>query len=158
MLEALLLAAAVGLASSGWTISAAILPVVAAMGVQNTALHPMNGVRLGVTFITGTLVSLGQALGQTLTGRAQPRQLGGHALLWCALTTGAAAGATLHGALGPVALFVPAILVTGLAMLSALAVLGAESRRGGPPQTSSSPPVRHRVDPRQDRPSVWPYY
>ena len=35
------------------------LPVVAAMGVQNTALRPMNGVRLGVTFMTGTLVSVG---------------------------------------------------------------------------------------------------
>jgi uncharacterized membrane protein YoaK (UPF0700 family) len=73
LLEALLLAAAVVLAKSGWTIVAAILPVVAAMGVQNNALQPMNGVRLGVTFITGTLVSLGQVLGQTLTGRAQPR-------------------------------------------------------------------------------------
>lgn len=39
------------------------LPVVAAMRVQYTALRPMNGVRLGVTFVTGTLVSVGQGVG-----------------------------------------------------------------------------------------------
>ncbi|MBM1173664.1 YoaK family protein [Microvirga arabica] len=129
LLEALLLAAAVVLARSGWTIAAAILPVVAAMGVQNTALQPIDGVRLGVTFITGTLVSLGQALGQTLMGRAQVRRLGGHALLWGALTAGATAGAILHDAFGPMALTVPAILVSSLAMLSALTVLAHGHRR-----------------------------
>ncbi|WP_312896949.1 YoaK family protein [Microvirga soli] len=131
LLEALLLAAAVVLVSSGWTIAAAILPVVAAMGVQNAALQPVHGVRLGVTFITGTLVSLGQALGQILIGRAQRRQLGGHALVWSALTAGAATGAILHGAFGLMALAVPAILVTGLALLSALAVLANGHRHQG---------------------------
>ena len=165
LLGALLLAAAVVLASSGWTIAAAILPVVAAMGVQNTALQPMDGVRLGVTFITGTLVSLGKALGQTLSGRAQPRQLGGHALLWGALTAGAAAGATLHSAFGPMALIVPAILITSLAMLSALAVLanGHREQRDQRKLPLSQPGSldwanRRASDLGSDHPTVWPYY
>src|SRR5690349_16880846 len=49
LLEALLLAGAALLDTSGWTISASIVPVTAAMGIQNTALPPVNGVRLGAT-------------------------------------------------------------------------------------------------------------
>lgn len=120
-LEALFLAGAVFLAQSGWSASTVILPVVTAMGLQNTALQPVNGVRLGVTFITGTLVSLGRSIGQALLGQAEPWRLGGHALTWSALVAGAVAGVILHGKIGSLALAVPATLVAGLAMLSALA-------------------------------------
>ncbi len=150
MLEALFLAGAALLASAGWTISTLILPVVAAMGVQNTALPPVNGVRLGVTFITGTLVSLGQALGCTLLGAAGPRRLAAHTLVWGALVAGAAAGATLHAAFGLLVLIVPAALVAGLAMLSAVHLLartklhaaGIRGRRLHGDPTPDQPPVR----------------
>ncbi len=59
LLEGGFLAGAVVLAASGRPLSVAILPVVVAVGVQNMALRPVDGVRLGVTFMTGTLVSLG---------------------------------------------------------------------------------------------------
>lgn len=129
LLDGLFLAGAVLLAGSGAAMATSILPVVAAMGVQNTALRPVNGVRLGVTFITGTLVSLGQALGHALLGRPQAWRLGGHALMWGALTAGAAAGAILHARFGPMALLGPASLVTGLAMINAVVVLSADRSR-----------------------------
>jgi uncharacterized membrane protein YoaK (UPF0700 family) len=146
--EAIFLAGAALLAGFGWTVPTSILPVAAAMGVQNTALQPVDGVRLGVTFITGTLVSLGQALGKALLGRAGGWRLRGHALLWCALVAGAVAGALLNGAFGPIALIVPAILVTFLALLSTMPVL-AKLLRG------LACPSR---DPESNRPPVWPYY
>lgn len=168
-LEALLLAGAALLAACSAAMATSILPVVAAMGVQNTALPPLNGVRLGVTFITGTLVSLGRGLGQVLLGRAQPWCLGGHGFLWGALVAGAAAGAILHDAFGPVALFVPAGLVALLALLAAVPVpvrgplhpvRPQECRRPiasrktcGPDGTS-----RRHADPPPDHPAVWPYY
>lgn len=64
LLEGGLLAGAVLLAWTGWSASVSIFPVVTAMGVQNTALRPMDGVRLGVTYMTGTLVNLGQGVGR----------------------------------------------------------------------------------------------
>lgn len=152
LLEALFLAGAALLAVSGWTIATSILPVVGAMGVQNTVLQPVNGMRLGATFITGTLVSLGQALGQTLLGAAGPRLLTAHALLWGALVAGAAAGAVLHAAFGPLALTVPAASVAGLAMLSAVPLLART------PLHSARMQDRHRHGgPTPEQPSVWPY-
>jgi len=110
-------------------------------------------VRLGVTFITGTLVSLGQVLGQSLLGRARPWRLGGHALLWGTLMAGAAAGTTLHGAFGPMALTVPAALVASLAMLSAVPVLARTQSHPARPRE-----CRRHCDPEPDHPRVWPYY
>lgn len=147
LLEALLLAGAALLDTSGWTISASIVPVTAAMGIQNTALPPVNGVRLGATFITGTLVSLGQALGRALLGQADTWRLPGHALLWGALVAGALAGARLTSAFGAAALIVPAVLVGSLAFLSAVLTL---ARR-------MPDPACQRRDLEADRPSVWPY-
>jgi uncharacterized membrane protein YoaK (UPF0700 family) len=123
LLEGALLGAAALLAEAGWTTAIAILPVVAAMGVQNTALRPVEGVRLGVTFMTGTLVSLGQGLGRTLLGRARPWSWLPHALVWCAFSVGAAAGAASYAAFGFLAVAGPAALVVLLAAFVAAAAL-----------------------------------
>jgi uncharacterized membrane protein YoaK (UPF0700 family) len=168
LLEALLLAGAALLANVRWTISTSILPVVAAMGVQNTVLQPVSGVRLGVTFITVTLASMGQLLGQALFGRAEPRRLGGHVLLWGALVAGATAGAILHTAFGPLALIVPAVLVTLLGFVCAVPVLAraqphpARTQRFRwhvPPRKGDGQDGtgRRHGDPEPDHPSVWPY-
>lgn len=111
LLEAGLLGGAVWLTASGWPSSVAILPIVAAMGVQNTALRPINGVRLGVTYMTGTLVSLGQGLGGALVGRGRVRNWSPHALLWCVFCAGAAVGSSLYIAFGFIAVSGPAALV-----------------------------------------------
>jgi uncharacterized membrane protein YoaK (UPF0700 family) len=120
LLEAGLLAGAVALAASGQSLSISILPVVAAMGVQNTALHPVEGVRLGVTFMTGTLVSLGQGIGRAFLGRNRTRNWFPHAFLWCTFVTGAGAGAFLYSKYGFVAVAGPAALAAAAALVLAI--------------------------------------
>jgi uncharacterized membrane protein YoaK (UPF0700 family) len=123
LLEGGLLAGAVALAANGRSPSVSILPVVAAMGVQNTALHPVQGVRLGVTFMTGTLVSLGQGIGRAVLRRNRMRNWLPHAFLWCAFVTGAAAGAFLYTTFGFVAVAGPAAIAAGAAALVWLILL-----------------------------------
>jgi uncharacterized membrane protein YoaK (UPF0700 family) len=123
LLEGGLLAGAALLTGTGFAASLAILPAVAAMGVQNMALRPVDGVRLGVTFMTGTLVSVGQALGAALLGRARPWSWSGHALVWCAFSAGAAAGAAVYAVFDFIAISVPAAMVASLSALVAIVVL-----------------------------------
>jgi uncharacterized membrane protein YoaK (UPF0700 family) len=150
--ESLLLAGAVALTWQGWETPIAILPVVAAMGVQNTILEPASGIRLGATFITGTLVSLGRGLGQAMLGSAKPWQSAGHAMLWCGLVAGATLGALSHADLGANALLVPAGLIALLAVLSAIAILPSPK----PTAASKQAPPRHYLD--LQRPFIGPYY
>src|SRR5690606_18510047 len=106
---------------TGWPASASIIPVVAAMGFQNTALRPVNGVRLGATFMTGTLVSLGQGIGRALLGRNKSSWLS-HALLWFAFCVGAAAGASLYAVFGFAAVLGPAALVAATAAIVSIVI------------------------------------
>jgi uncharacterized membrane protein YoaK (UPF0700 family) len=124
-----LLAGSVVLAGTGWPASVSIIPVVAAMGVQNTALRPVDGVRLGATFMTGTLVSLGQGVGRALLGRNRPLSWSSHALLWFAFCVGAAAGAFLYAVFGFVAVSGPAALVAAAAVI--VSVVAYLNRRAG---------------------------
>ena len=128
LLEGGLLAGAALLTGTGWATSSAILFVVAAMGVQNTALRPVDGVRLGVTFMTGTLVSLSQAVGRALLGRARPWQWAPHALVWCVFSAGAAAGAALYVLFGFMSVVVPAVLVLFLSGLIEIVIVIKRSR------------------------------
>lgn len=122
-LEAGCLSAAVLMIESGWPSFETIFPVVAAMGIQNMALRPINGVRLGVTFMTGTLVSLSRALGRFLIRRAQFWTWAPHGLIWCFFVAGAAAGAASHMKWGLLALAIPAITVWALGTLTAVAAI-----------------------------------
>jgi uncharacterized membrane protein YoaK (UPF0700 family) len=117
LLEGGLLALTVVLSETGWSRFDSIFPVVAAMGVQNTTLRPVEGVRLGVTFMTGTLVSVGQGLGRALLRRGRPWSWAPHALLWCAFSAGAAVGASLYAAFGFRAVSGPAALVAATGVL-----------------------------------------
>ena len=138
LLEGGLLAFSVALAGFGWSRADAILPVVAAMGVQNTALHSMGGVRLGVTFMTGTLVSVGQGLGRALLGRGRPWSWAPHALLWCAFTAGAGSGAILYAMFGFKAVSAPAALVAAMGVLFMVMVF-FKRRRHRRTQPASAP-------------------
>ncbi len=77
----------------------ALLPVAAAMGMQNALRQMVGGADVGKTFVTGSLYSAGQSLARSLTGAA-PR---GEWLIflgaWLAFASGAAGGAfALRGA------------------------------------------------------------
>lgn len=121
-----LLGAALGLSMAGWGPSYALAPVVLAMGVQNVALPSLAGVRLGATFVTGTLVSVGQEMGRALLGQSGGWVWRRHALVWVGLVAGAAAGAD-RASLD--ALLPPAVLVAALAAACAVAVALERRRR-----------------------------
>jgi len=64
-----------------------------AMGMLNAAISRVSGVSVGLTYVTGTLVKLGQGIGHALLGRGG-RDWALQAPLWLSLLAGAvAAGA-----------------------------------------------------------------
>jgi uncharacterized membrane protein YoaK (UPF0700 family) len=74
-----------------------MLPVAAAMGMQNNLRQLVGRADVGKTFVTGSLFSAGQSLARALTGKA-PRAEGlAHLSSWLAFFLGAAGGAyALH--------------------------------------------------------------
>jgi uncharacterized membrane protein YoaK (UPF0700 family) len=80
-------------------------------------LEPEYEIRLGATFITGTLVSLGRGLGKAMVGSPELLKSAGHAALWCSFVGGATLVALSHFALEANALLLPAAL-SALAALS----------------------------------------
>jgi uncharacterized membrane protein YoaK (UPF0700 family) len=131
LLEAACLSGATLMIESGWPSFDSVIPVVAAMGIQNTALRPIGGVRLGVTFMTGTLVSLSQAVGRSFIGREGSWTWVPHALVWCSFVAGAGSGAVLHAKYGFIALAAPTVAVWvlgGLTMSAAFAIVRRQRR------------------------------
>ena len=73
----------------GWS---AILSLALAMGVANAAIAGRDGSVVGVTYMTGTLVQMGQKMANALRGEGDRRWLH-HLGLWAALVGGALLGA-----------------------------------------------------------------
>ena len=98
LLVTLLLALAAALGVAGRTIAAAAAMVLA-MGAENAVFERNGEVHIGLTYMTGTLVKLGQHLARALTGG--PRWgWRPYLLLWLGLAGGAAAGALAWPHLG----------------------------------------------------------
>lgn len=91
-----------------------------AMGALNAVFQRGGEVSVGVTYMTGALVKLGQQLAAALTGGARWGWIP-HALLWGGLMTGAVAGAALHPLIGMRALWL-AVAGTGLLALVAMRI------------------------------------
>ena len=92
----LLLAAAVYV--TGWT-PGAISLMIAAMGVENTTFEREGEVSISLTYMTGTLVKMGQNLVTALSGGPRWGWVR-HFALWAAMIIGAFLGATVHRAVG----------------------------------------------------------
>jgi uncharacterized membrane protein YoaK (UPF0700 family) len=91
LVEALLLAAA----ALGYTLGAsslAIAAMVLAMGLENAVFQAEGGAGLGLTYITGALVKVGQLAAAAVTGGRRWGWLP-NLLLWAALVAGAVCGA-----------------------------------------------------------------
>lgn len=103
----------------------AALPIVSipamvlAMGVVNAVFLRAGEVSVGVTYMTGALVKLGQGIGNAITGGNRTGWLP-HALLWLGLMTGALLGAYLHAGLVFDALWLPALWAMSLALFAGL--------------------------------------
>jgi uncharacterized membrane protein YoaK (UPF0700 family) len=92
--EALLLA----LAALSYTFGrpqAAVAAIVLAMGLENAVFQIDGGGGLGLTYVTGALVKVGQLIAAALTGGARFAWLP-NLLLWAALVVGALLGAAAY--------------------------------------------------------------
>lgn len=113
---ALLLAVAAGCYDAGLRL-AALAVAAAAMGAENTVFARNGEVSFGVTYMTGTLVKMGQHLAAALTGGPAFGWVR-YAMLWAGLVLGAAGGALQYSLLGLDGLWVAslyALLLTAVA-------------------------------------------
>jgi uncharacterized membrane protein YoaK (UPF0700 family) len=77
------------------------------MGAQNALVAPVGAVRLGATFITGTLFAAGNDLARALARTAPPWRWLQHLLVWLCLLVGALVGAVAFSQAGVYALVGP---------------------------------------------------
>jgi uncharacterized membrane protein YoaK (UPF0700 family) len=89
--EALLLAAAALCYGFGLP-NVAVAAIVLAMGLENAVFQIAGGAGLGLTYVTGALVKVGQLAAEALTGGARWGWVP-NLLLWAALVAGALCGA-----------------------------------------------------------------
>jgi uncharacterized membrane protein YoaK (UPF0700 family) len=116
--ELLLLLAAMSLPSLG---PAAVVPAVLAMGIQNAAVHKVGDVKTGLTYVTGTLVSLGEKLADAFLKPGPTTRCAWlpYVLLWIGLVAGAIAGALGYADFQVRALLAPVFVLGVLALLTA---------------------------------------
>jgi uncharacterized membrane protein YoaK (UPF0700 family) len=98
--------------------SVAIALVVLAMGAENTVFQRDGEVSIGLTYVTGTLVKLGQRIAAALCGGSKTAWLP-YAMLWLGLASGAALGAFTYSRIGLAGLWI-ASAASAMLMLCAL--------------------------------------
>ena len=94
LVEAMLLALAALCYAFGLS-NAAVAAMVLAMGLENAVFQIDGGAGFGLTYVTGTLIKVGQLVAAALTGGARWAWLP-NLLLWAALVAGAACGASAY--------------------------------------------------------------
>ncbi len=115
LVEAALLAAGAVSYALGWS-EFAIAGLVLAMGLENAVFRIGGGAGLGLTYVTGALVKVGQTLAQALTGGPRWAWLP-NLLLWIALVVGSTAGAFAYYRINLTAVWlaaVAALLMSGI--------------------------------------------
>ncbi|TCR61688.1 YoaK family protein [Bosea sp. BK604] len=70
-----------------------------AMGMENAVFQRDGEVTIGLTYMTGTLVKMGQRIAGAMLGGSRTAWLR-HFVLWLGLLCGAVLGAAAHGAIG----------------------------------------------------------
>ena len=103
----------IGLSVAGWPASQFMLILAAGAGAQNAILPSTGSVRLGTTFVTGTLFAAGQDLARAVRGSAPPWRWAQHLLVWASLLVGALLGAIAYSAAGLNVLLVPFLVYLG---------------------------------------------
>jgi uncharacterized membrane protein YoaK (UPF0700 family) len=123
--EAVLLGASATLALPSFT-QGALMTI--AMGAQNEILPPHGGPKIGLTYVTGTLVSLGERFADAMRGAGRFSACLSVAFLWLGLVAGGAAGAASFSAFGARSLAAPAGAVLLLAAAAVVETLRGQSR------------------------------
>ena len=111
--EALLLVAA-ALAHHLSQPALAVAAIVLAMGLENAVFQIDGGGGLGLTYVTGALVKVGQLLAAAISGGSRWGWLP-NLLLWAALVAGAVLGALAYGRFNLGAIWVAAFVAFALA-------------------------------------------
>lgn len=93
-----------------------MLVLAATAGAQNGILPMRGAVRLGATFVTGTLYTAGQDLALAIKGKAPPLRWAQHLGIWVSLMGGAAIGALTYSLIGMGALVIPILIYAGFAV------------------------------------------
>jgi uncharacterized membrane protein YoaK (UPF0700 family) len=95
----------------------ALVAAILAMGMLNAVVEQVNGLPIGLTYVTGALSRFGRGLGRWLLGE---RRHGWRVQLvpWSGMLLGAAIGAWLEQRLGLMALFASCGLACVLALVS----------------------------------------
>lgn len=127
LLDAALLALAAAIAAS----PVAVVPIVLAMGIQNEALHKAGETKTALTYVTGTLVSLGENIVAAFFTPRERWAWAPYLALWVGLAIGAAIGArvyAMNGETGVRALVWPAAALVVFAAITA----GVAWITGGP--------------------------
>lgn len=101
----------------------AVLPLALAMGAQNTVFAENGEVRVGLTYMTGTLVKFGKRLTASLWG-GPPLGWLPYLLLWAGLLSGAILGALTFARFGPSALAAAVVAMLLLTVTSMAADRG----------------------------------
>ncbi|RWU23044.1 DUF1275 domain-containing protein [Pseudomonas alkylphenolica] len=114
LIAALLASAA--LLPAAWQLPA-LIAAVTAMGMINAVVEEVNGLPIGLTYVTGALSRFGRGLGRALLGE---RRQGWRVQLipWAGMFAGAVAGALLEQRFGIAALLFSALLAAALALVS----------------------------------------
>jgi uncharacterized membrane protein YoaK (UPF0700 family) len=120
--EALLLVAA-ALAHHLDQPAVAVAAIVLAMGLENAVFQIDGGAGLGITYVTGALVKVGQLLAAAISGGPRWGWLP-NLLLWAALVAGAVGGALAYSSFNLGAIWIAALVALALA-----AVIAAGAKR-----------------------------
>ena len=112
-----LLALAAGLSALD-AVEAAAVAMALAMGAENAVFETDGEVRIGLTYMTGTLVKLGQRLTAAVMG-GDPLGWLPYCLLWLGLAAGGFAGALTFAWIGTGGLWIAASIAVALALAAA---------------------------------------
>ena len=94
---------------------AAVVCMGLAMGAENAVFEEDVEVRIGLTYMTGTLVKVGQRVAGAMTG-GPPFAWAPFLILWIGLVGGALAGASAYARLGLTALWIAAAAAAALTL------------------------------------------
>ncbi|CAL79618.1 conserved hypothetical protein; putative membrane protein [Bradyrhizobium sp. ORS 278] len=98
----------------------AVAAIVLAMGLENAAFQIKGSGGLGLTYVTGALVKVGQAVAVALAGGPRLGWLS-NLLLWAALVAGSVAGAFAYLHLGLIAVWAGGCVALLIAFVAAVA-------------------------------------
>jgi uncharacterized membrane protein YoaK (UPF0700 family) len=95
---------------AGWAPEHFMLMLAAGAGAQNAILPSTGSVRLGTTFVTGTLFTAGLDLARAIKHQAPPWRWAQHLLVWFSLLLGGLVGGLAYGQWQILALLVPLVV------------------------------------------------